>query len=393
MPFFSDDLPPLHAAVEPSASEADDAPAGDGAQATPPAAPASTDAAPPPARLTPEDMAGATALEERDHAAFLVPNVARDTHGSLIEGATADVAIALDASSTLDGALAARALAGGGLHIDLEALSGWHGATLGLGAQGLVGDDGSADYGGLQGFSNIDAAPFTGITALQLDQQLGDVRLRVGRFDANADFAWTARGAHFLNPSAGFSPTITYMTTYPSPAWGGLAGVSRGVVAADAAVFAAAGDDGATHPFGIGQVAADWGAGRVSAGGWGYRDPQVTTGGAFATFEQALWRGEQTEHLALVTQAGWSAPDANPLILHVAAGLVSYGPLPGRPDDAIGAGASWVRTADGTDDVNVEAFVHAQLVEAVGLRLDGQAFRTVDGSTGGVVTLRTELSL
>ncbi|QSX32204.1 carbohydrate porin [Shewanella avicenniae] len=80
------------------------------------------------------------------------------------------------------------------------------------------GDDGSAMTGDAQAYSNIDEADFTKLYQLNYYVSFSRGFLRVGRHDANEEFANTLASDGFINASMGFSPTIAALPTYPYPA-------------------------------------------------------------------------------------------------------------------------------------------------------------------------------
>ena len=130
-----------------------------------------------------------------------------------------------DYSIVLDGgadprATAARYLIEAGIELDTEAALGWPGGTLRASYLGFHGDNGNLDSGDIQVYSNIDETPLDAFYSLWYRQDLFDERLAVklGKMDANEDFAYVDNGDQFLNSSPGFSPTILAFPSYPDPA-------------------------------------------------------------------------------------------------------------------------------------------------------------------------------
>lgn len=115
----------------------------------------------------------------------------------------------LEVSFTLDTA-PIFGVEGGTFFLDFQTQDGRHGTEK------LVGD--------FQGFSNIDAPGFTALYELWYEQVLldGRVRVKLGKIDANNEFAFVEHGDPLLNSSAGFSPTILGLPTYPNPATGAV---------------------------------------------------------------------------------------------------------------------------------------------------------------------------
>ncbi len=99
---------------------------------------------------------------------------------------------------------------GGTFFVDFQTQDGRHGT------ENLVGD--------FQGFSNIDAPGFTALYELWYEQVFlgGRLRLKLGKIDASNEFAFVEHGGPLINSSAGFSPTIVGLPTYPNPATGAV---------------------------------------------------------------------------------------------------------------------------------------------------------------------------
>lgn len=84
------------------------------------------------------------------------------------------------------------------------------------------GRNGSTILGDYEGFSSIDADPFAhaGELSLDVDWLPGRLRTRMGRLDANSDFALPISTELFQHSSAGLSGAIYPMPTYPNPELG-----------------------------------------------------------------------------------------------------------------------------------------------------------------------------
>jgi carbohydrate-selective porin OprB len=153
------------------------------------------------------------------------------------------------------------------------------------------GGDSFDDAGDWQWSNNIDGPTFAQIAELWWEQKLldGFLRLKLGKVEANSEFAYTDNGADFLNSSFGFSPTIFVLPSSPDPATAAIVflyptpDLSFGFAVFDGATHAGipTGDRGPRTFFGepsdlffIGEAALRWGAdalpGRVSLGGWGH---------------------------------------------------------------------------------------------------------------------------
>ena len=106
------------------------------------------------------------------------------------------------------------------INVDTKALAHLDGGQFSIDFQNEAGRNGTALVGDLQGFDNIDADGRSQISELWYQQKLFDDRLRikVGKVDANTEFAFPDFGGGFINSSIGHSPTITGLPTYPDGA-------------------------------------------------------------------------------------------------------------------------------------------------------------------------------
>src|SRR5215469_6782004 len=115
--------------------------------------------------------------------------------------------------------------------LDLEKAFHWKGGRVSASLHDYFGSDASNDLiGNAQGFSNIDSPQMNRIYELWFEQTLAQdtIRFKVGRIDANTEFAYVENATEFLNPSMGFSPTILGLNTYPAPRTGGLLALKPG---------------------------------------------------------------------------------------------------------------------------------------------------------------------
>jgi porin len=260
-------------------------------------------------------------------------------------------------------------------------LFGWSGGTLNATFQSQAGPDGSMLIGDLQVFSNIDADGRNQVSELWYEHVWEDTpwRVRLGKVDANTQFAFVENGLEFLQSSMGFSPTIFVMPTYPDPAFsanvfyepdeGFFTGV--GIYDGSLAQGIPTGSRGPgqlfrrSDVFVIGKVGWRWNAGvtleddsaslpgRFAAGAWFHNGQfdrfdgasQSGTEGIYLLIDQTVYREsddpEDGQGLGVFAQYGYADPDVSPFEHHVGAGLTWTGALPGRDEDALGLGLSW----------------------------------------------------
>ena len=309
-----------------------------------------------------------------------------------------------------------------GATLDLDRLAGWHGATAFVGFHVRRGRDGSLDTGDIQAYSNIDADRFTEIDELWLEQVLfgGRVRVKAGRIDANTEFACVEAAGDFLNSSAGVSPTILTLPTYPDPEPGinvfvaaarwleigaGVYRSSRG----GRALTLSPGDR-----FLVVEAKLRWttgGGGVLGLGHWHETarlerfDGRWNEGasGAYATFQQRLWgSAEGRRAIDAFAQYGFADENVSPFGHHYGLGLLATAPLPARPADVAGVMVSRVDLSDvpaagfPDDETAWEVFWFFEVTPWLRLQPDVQYIQHPSGGADGiddalVATLRVHL--
>lgn len=327
--------------------------------------------------------------------------------------------------------------------LDLGKLVGIEGGTLFVDAYTFNGRSGSERLvGDAQGFDNIDSDRRAQIGEVWYEQKLaGDkLRIKAGKIDANAEFAYANNGCRylecaFLNSSPGMSPTILGMPTYPDPAMGVVVFVYPVEwLQAGVGVFDGAGQEGhrtglrgpdtlfgsPADLFFIGELGVLWSLegetlpGRLGLGGWGHTgtfdrfDGATASGtqGFFVTVAQTLWRenpqdAEDGQGVAAFAQYGWADPQVSEMDHHLGAGVEWTGALPGRDADVAGLMVSWVHfsQAPGAGLVDegemvVELVYKARITPWMSLQPDVQ-YITNPGGAGLadalVFTLRAEV--
>ena len=87
------------------------------------------------------------------------------------------------------------------------------------------GDNGSTKVGDIQGYSNIDEDNFSQLNEAFYQYQGQGWFSRVGKTDANSEFAVADNALGFINSSMGVSPTLVGLPTYPHPALSAIVGL------------------------------------------------------------------------------------------------------------------------------------------------------------------------
>jgi len=363
-----------------------------------------------------------------------------DDHGFAFAGS-----LTLDWSSVWDGGVrnvaSTRTLTDFNLTIDTQKFLGLEGGTFFIDFYSTDGRGGSADAGDFQGFSNIQTdANLDQIAEVWYEQWiLGKLlRVKVGKVDANSEFAFVDVAGTFLNSSAGVSPPIFNLTTYPDPAMsvnifvyptknvylgfglydGATADGIRTGGRGPATFFS---DSKSSSWFFIGEAGVTWeslgslGGGRVAAGGWGHTarydrfdgDTQDGTEGFFAMAEQQLINGggeegDDERGLFCFARYAWADEDVSEACQHVGGGFVQRGTFGDRRDDEAGVFVSWVDLSDdenagfAQDETTVELYYRIAITPFFAITPDLQYIvnpsgdRDIDDSIVG--SLRFELA-
>ena len=107
--------------------------------------------------------------------------------------------------------------------LDLEKALGWQGGSFFIDFYSTDSTGGNEDAGDFQVFSNIETTQNVDqIAELWFEQVIfdGAARIKLGKIEANSEFAFIEGAAEFINSSAGFSPTILALPSYPETATG-----------------------------------------------------------------------------------------------------------------------------------------------------------------------------
>lgn len=267
--------------------------------------------------------------------------------------------------------------------LDTELMDMWSGGRFFVYGQNLVGKPLSAsDVGDIQLFSNLDSTvsatdrpQFTAVAEYWYEHNFIDnlLRIKVGKQDANADFAFSDLGGEFVHSSFGVPPNIP-LPTFPSQALGfasfaqmtdtfalgfgiydgtpasGPQGVRWGfdTLGHNGAVslyqaewkpqFGAEGDLPHTSRFGMWHHSANDLFVELTP-----QNPRtfVQNYGLWYIADQMLWKeggADDDQGLGAFFQFGWAPSNRNVISDYYGGGLVYKGLLPNRDEDYVGVG-------------------------------------------------------
>lgn len=325
------------------------------------------------------------------------------------------------------------------LVVETEPLLGIKGGTFFVGAQNHSGKNGTGKLtGDVQGFDNIDAPDFTQLSELWYEQKLFEdkLRIKIGKFDANTEFAAVEYAGEFIHSSPGFGPTILGFPSYPDPAtsvaifaqplddWYLGAGLFDG--ATQDGRFGRTGNRGPSTFWGepsdlflIGETGFNWSIkdslpGRAGVGLWHHTGTfdrfdggtQGGTTGVYLVLDQLLWRenpadDKDDQGIGAFFQYGWADPRISAVDHHVGLGLAWSGAIPSRDQDVLGIMASYVHFSNepgagfvDDSELAVEAFYRWQLAPWFSIKPDLQYIMNPGGSgldDALVLTLRAQM--
>jgi porin len=288
---------------------------------------------------------------------------------------------------------------------DLDAL-GWRpGGTFFLYGQNGHGRGITEQYvGDYQVLSNIDAQDFMQVSEYWWERVLWDdlVVVRLGKQDANSEFAAVDGGGDFINSSFGFQPNIP-MPTFPDPSMAAvtLVRLSESMTAA-AGVWDGAPDggnwgfSGTGITFTVGELHCNYAlgcsgqfAGTYDVGMWYHSDtfddlntgvPHAGNFGVYTQWEQRIYREsndpEDAQGLVAFVQYSWAPGDLNEVQNYFGAGLVYSGLIDGRDEDLLGVGVAHVEFSEALglseNETVVEFFYKAPVASWLTLQPDFQ---------------------
>ncbi|MCA9127852.1 MAG: carbohydrate porin [Planctomycetales bacterium] len=321
--------------------------------------------------------------------------------------------------------------------VDTLRMGWWNGGRIFIYGENLSGKPiSTSDVGDTQLFSNLDSTisdterpNFTTIAEYWYEHSLLDnlLRFKIGKQDANADFAFTDLGGEFVNSSFGLVPTVP-LPTFPSQAlgvasmmqltdtWGLSAGIYDGTPA-DGPQGVRWGFDTLGHNGAISLLQFDWqpqfGALKnlphtSRLGFWHHSDKyqwsEIAVGpgrdfvqnyGMWYIADQMVYQenDQDDQGLGVFFQFSWAPANRNEITEYYGGGLVYKGLLPNREEDYLGVGfanilfspaARTVAAANseslGTNETAIEVFYRYQCSAYFVLQPDVQFIASPSGS-------------
>ncbi len=213
----------------------------------------------------------------------------------------------------------------------------------------------------IQSVSSLQTDPGTRVAELWAEQVLDPgIHLRIGKIDANRDFAFVESGVSFLNAAAGYTPTFVTLPNYNESRPGSELLLRSRNFHLNVAGFLPIEGTGVLL---MEEVGANWSPagwnGRISGGYWRITGRMPTliglrrsgSTGAYVVVEQKFWRQAQTasaaeQALSAYLQLGRSADEFSPMPRQAALGILWNAPLRLRTADAAGVSCSRGRSTD-----------------------------------------------
>lgn len=324
--------------------------------------------------------------------------------------------------------------------LDLGVIFGLEGGSVFVDFYSTSGEGAVDDIGAVIPNSDLEVGDNRDqIAELWYQQWFGDVvRIKVGKIDANAEFALPDADSEFIHTTAVISSTLQGIATYPDPATGALAfvyptdwlylgagffdgatldGISTGT-RGPATFFS----DSRSSSWSIigeaGLTAEELGflrAAKLAFGGWGHTadfarfdggSDEEGTAGFYAIASSYVWKHEAGDAddrrgVEVLLQYGWADEDIATSANHFGAGVQWHGPLDVRPDDSTGLYVTYTDfsdepgAAESDAETTLEWYYEIQVTPFVSVKPDLQFYFDPGGSPdaddAAVFTLRVEV--
>lgn len=310
-----------------------------------------------------------------------------------------------------------------------DAAGWWRNGELTLFLEQLHGNGISERYAGdVQTLSNIDADDFFQLSELHYRHGFLDERLwlKLGKQDANEDFAHVEYGLEFIHSSPGLIPT-TPLPTFPDQDWGVMLGAAPlDWLSVQLGVYQGS-PDGGRSPSGTihhlrGPLVLLEPAIHYSLGGqpghlrlgarWNGLDVERLDGtghrgasaGFYATWDQRVFTEpgddlEGAQGIGVFAQLGHSDEEVSQAARYLGLGFEWRGAIPTRDADILGLGVFHLRLSDDgferRSETAIEIFYKVQLLGFFSLKLDAQYILDPGGVPGNdalVFGVRSEIA-
>jgi carbohydrate-selective porin OprB len=316
-------------------------------------------------------------------------------------------------------------------YFDLSQLIGLENSELFFQYMNQNGEDGSEDVGDIQAYSNIDADGRSQVPQIWIKTTIVKDKLdvKIGKADANYDFAYADNAGEFSNSSAGFSPTIFMLPSFPDPSSAiilfyqptsnvylntglydgsyheGIPTGSRGFKTALNSPADLFGVIEGGYTFGTDELPA-----RVAVGLWHHsgefeafnKDKQQGTEGIYFILDKAITIEQDDQMTSCFFQFGFADKDVSEITHHLGAGIQRVGFVDGRDEDIVGLMASYVKLSqeDGAGfadefELAIEGFYKSQLNDTIAIKPGIQYIINPGGSGNSdsiVCTLRADFT-
>lgn len=277
------------------------------------------------------------------------------------------------------------------VELDTQKAGLWPGGTLLVYGQDGHGDGVSSEPGFLMPISNYEAPDFSQLSELNLYQELPyGLAVRLGKQDANVDFAAPRFVGNFMNSSFGVLPTAP-IPSYPAPALGAAAflkttdwlALRGGIYEGDPRI-----ESVGSHTFDADSGGVAIGAAHVDGHALGGRDTLLQVGGwhhtgldrsgAFTVADVflPLASSDEGEHRSVQLflrgnfEPGADAPDAK---VYLGGGVTTHGFSLFGVSDTVGLGFGWVSVTNASQGF-VELFFKWRPLQWLSIEPDFQLY-------------------
>ncbi len=302
--------------------------------------------------------------------------------------------------------------------LDTDRLFGFAGGTVFINYQHVGGDNPSDNVGDWQWVSNLGAdGRRDQISELWYEQKIGETfRVKLGKIDANSEFAVSDNSGEFLNASAGMTPVVPGFAAYPDQAGGVVIDyaasdnlyIRLGLFDGSVAEGKTPGDDNIASFYGgpgdllyIAELGTTWSAsagrsGRLAVGA-AFHDgdwdrfaggSKHGVAGYYFVLDQILFKEEpdndqDQQATYAYLRGGIGDEDTQDVHLALSGGVAHTGLFETRDDDSTGIGFHWISFSDESDlnddELTFEVFHKFQITRFFSIKPDIQYVHSPGG--------------